>query len=93
MAIRVVQLGSPRGRGEGLRLGTARLLPRGVKKEDYAKKNYFDVWVPAVAPSSGLIAFARSQPWTDKRWASFSHRYLAEMRRPEARRLIDLLVF
>jgi uncharacterized protein YeaO (DUF488 family) len=91
MAIRIVQLGSDRLPDEGLRVGTARLLPRGVRKQDYAKKNYFDVWLPELAPSRGLISFARAQPWTDKRWASFSRRYLAEMRRPEAQHLITLL--
>jgi uncharacterized protein YeaO (DUF488 family) len=91
MAIRVVQLGSPRVPGEGLRLGTARLLPRGVKKGELAKRNYFDVWLPELAPTASLVAFARSQPWNDRRWASFSRRYLSEMRRPVAQRLIELL--
>lgn len=37
------QIGTPRKRGEGLRIGTVRYLPRGVKKKDYAKLDYFDV--------------------------------------------------
>ena len=36
MAIRVVRLGTAKERNEGLRLGTVRLLPRGIKKQDYA---------------------------------------------------------
>ena len=52
--IRVVRLGTPRGRSEGVRLGTVRLLPRGVKKEDYAKREFFDLWLPEVAPSRQL---------------------------------------
>ena len=91
MAIRVVRLGTARQRGEGLRLGTVRLLPRGVKNQDYAKLNYFDVWLPEVAPSRELVSYAQAKPWTDARWAAFTRRYLSEMRRPEARRLIALL--
>ena len=60
--IRVVRLGTPRARGGGLRLGTVRLLPRGVKKEDFAKRDYFDLWLPEVAPSAELVSWALSQP-------------------------------
>src|ERR1044071_8309049 len=91
MAVRVVRIGTPRGRGEGLRIGTVRLLPRGVRKEDYARKNFFDVWLPEVAPTRALVAYARSQPWTDARWAAYTKRYLREMSRPEAQRAITLL--
>jgi uncharacterized protein YeaO (DUF488 family) len=89
--IRVVRLGTPRARGEGLRLGTVRLLPRGVKKGDFAKRDYFDLWLPEVAPSAELVSWALSQPWTDKRWTTFARRYHSEMRKPAAQRLIALL--
>jgi uncharacterized protein YeaO (DUF488 family) len=89
--IRVVRLGTPRARGEGLRLGTVRLLPRGVKKGDFATRDYFDLWLPEVAPSAELVSWALSQPWTDKRWATFARRYHSEMRKPAAQRLIALL--
>ena len=91
MAVRVVRLGTPRARGEGLRIGTVRLLPRGVKKGDYAKRNFFDVWLPEVSPTRELVAYAQARPWTDARWAAFSKKYLREMRRPEAQRVIELL--
>jgi uncharacterized protein YeaO (DUF488 family) len=91
MAIRVVRLGTPKKRDEGLRLGTVRLLPRGVKKHDYAKLNYFDVWLPELSPGRALVSYAQAKPWTDARWAAFARRYLREMSRPEARRLIALL--
>jgi len=84
-------MGTPRSRGEGVRVGTVRLLPRGVKKEDYAKKNFFDVWLPDVAPSRELVAWALAEPWTDTRWAAYAKRYLREMSRPEAQRVIALL--
>ena len=91
MAVRVVRLGTPRARGEGLRIGTVRLLPRGVKKEDYAKRNFFDVWLPEVSPTRPLVAYAQAKPWTDARWAAFRKKYLREMQRPEAQRVIALL--
>jgi len=91
MAIQIVQLGTTRARNEGVRLGTVRLLPRGVKQRDYAGLNYFDVWLPELAPTRALVEYAQAKPWTDERWAVFTRRYLREMRRPEARRLIALL--
>jgi uncharacterized protein YeaO (DUF488 family) len=91
MAVRVVRLGTARERNEGLRLGTVRLLPRGVKKQDYGKLNYFDVWLPELAPSRALVSYARAKPWTDARWAAYKRRHLREMRVPETRRLITML--
>jgi len=91
MAIRVIRLGTPRLRNEGLRLGTVRRPPRGVRREDYASKDYFDLWFPDLAPSAPLASWALSEPFTDKRWATFAKRYRQEMNRPEARRLIALL--
>jgi uncharacterized protein YeaO (DUF488 family) len=90
MAIRIVQLGSPRARGEGLRIGTVRRPPRGVPKNAYAGRDFYDVWLPDVAPSERLVAMAR-QAADEKTWRTFVKRYRAEMRRPEAGRLLDLL--
>jgi uncharacterized protein YeaO (DUF488 family) len=89
--IRIVRLGDPRAAGEGVRLGTVRRPPRGVKKEDFAKLDYFDVWTPDLAPSGPLITWALSEPWTGKRWAAFAKKYRAEMNAPAAQRLIGLL--
>lgn len=88
--IRIVQLGSPRHRDEGLRLGTVRRPPRGVRKENYAKENYYDVWMPELAPSAELFA---NRPATDneKSWLAFARQYEAELKRPEPSRLLDLL--
>ena len=91
MSIRVVRLGTPRRSGEGLRIGTVRRPPRGVRKENYASRNYFDVWLPELAPSAPLVSLALSEPFTPKRWALYERRYLQEMRRPAAKRLIGLL--
>jgi uncharacterized protein YeaO (DUF488 family) len=91
MAVRVIRLGTPRHPGEGVRLGTVRHPPRGVRKQDYAARDYFDVWLPELAPSAPLVAWALSEPLTPKRWAIFERRYRREMRQPVAQRLIGLL--
>ena len=91
MAIRIVRLGESRSPGEGLRLGTVRRPPRGVRKEDYGARDYFDLWLPDLAPSAPLVSWALSQPFTERRWNSYARRYRAEMRKPAARRLISLL--
>lgn len=91
MAIRVVRLGTRRARGEGLRLGTARRPPRGVRKEDFAKRDYYDQWLPLLAPSQPLVSWALSEPWTDQRWARFARNYRREMSAPAPKQLIELL--
>jgi uncharacterized protein YeaO (DUF488 family) len=91
MTMRVVRLGSPRVPSEGLRLGTVRRPPRGVRKEDYSRRDYYDVWMPELAPSGDLVSWALSEPFTDKRWAKYEKAYKAQMRKPAAARLISLL--
>ena len=91
MAIRVVRLGAPRAKGEGLRLGTARRLPRGVRKADYAKRDYFDVWLPELAPSQKLLSYATTEELTGKRWMLFARRYAGEMRKPGPQRMLEVL--
>jgi uncharacterized protein YeaO (DUF488 family) len=91
MSIRIVRLGTPRVEGEGLRLGTVRRPPRGVRKEDYARRDYFDVWFPDVAPSAELVSWALSEPWTDQRWARYVRSYRSEMKEVKSRRLLTLL--
>jgi uncharacterized protein YeaO (DUF488 family) len=85
MAIRIIRLGSPRAADEGLRLGTVRRPPRGVRKADYARRNYYDVWLPDLAPSARLVAQAQ------KNWSGFAKAYRREMKAPAAERLIRLL--
>ncbi len=91
MSVRVVRLGTPRDPDEGLRIGTVRRSPRGVRKEDYAARDYFDVWLPELAPSAPLVSWALSEPFSPKRWAAYERRYRREMRQPAAQRLIALL--
>jgi uncharacterized protein YeaO (DUF488 family) len=90
MAIRIIRLGTPRAADEGLRIGTVRRPPRGVPKAEFASRDFYDVWLPDIAPSDQLVKLARSA--TDsKGWSSFVKRYRAEMKRPPASRLLDLL--
>lgn len=91
MPVRIVRLGSPRTESEGLRLGTARRLPRGVRKSEYAKRDYFDAWFPELAPSQKLLSYAMAQALEGKRWAAFRKRYTSEMRKPGPQRLLEVL--
>jgi uncharacterized protein YeaO (DUF488 family) len=91
MALRVVRLGTPRARGEGLRIGTVRHPPRGVPRAERARRDYFDVWLPELAPSAEVVSEALSRPWTEARWRQFARRYRREMSAPGARRLIEML--
>ena len=74
-----------------MRIGTARRPPRGVRKSDYARLDYYDVWLPELAPSQKLVTWALSQPWTDSRWQRFARTYRREMSEPSAQRLLELL--
>jgi uncharacterized protein YeaO (DUF488 family) len=91
MAIRIVRLGSPRERGEGIRLGTVRRPPRGVPKAETASRSFYDVWLPEIAPSETLLKRAQASQGDPTRWKSFVSRYRGEMKRPEARHVLDLL--
>ena len=91
MTVRVVRLGTPRAPGEGPRLGTVRRPPRGVKKADFGRLNYYDLWLPLLSPSQAVVTRAMSQPWTEARWKKFVGDYRREMSQPAARQLIELL--
>lgn len=90
MTARIVRLGTPRLRGEGLRIGTVRHPPRGVPKEKFASGNWYDVWFPNLAPSAVTVNLGRKAE-TDREWSMFEKRYLKEMASPEASRTLDLL--
>ena len=91
MAIRVVRLGEPRAPGEGVRLGTVRRPPRGVPKSEFARRDYYDVWLPELAPSAQIVSWAMMDPWTDARWKRFVRAYRKEMREPGPRHLLSTL--
>ncbi len=90
MTIRVVRLGSPRVRGEGVRLGTVRRPPRGVPKSRFKEENWYDVWLPNLAPSDALRKTFLASALPNRRRA-FEQKYRAEMKRPEATHVLDAL--
>ncbi len=90
MAIRVVRLGSPRLPDEGLRIGTVRRPPRGVPKAEFAKRDFYDVWLPTLSPSAETVKLGLSAD-TDRDWARFIKRYRAEMAKPEPGAILNLL--
>ena len=90
MTIRIVRLGSPREPAEGLRIGTVRRPPRGVKKEDYAAKDIYDVWFPNLSPSEELVKEALSAS-DDRSWRAFKRKFLAELKAPGPSKDLDLL--
>jgi uncharacterized protein YeaO (DUF488 family) len=90
MAIRIVRLGTPRARDEGLRIGTVRKPPRGVPKSRFASDDWYDVWFPNLAPSLPTMKLGLSAA-TDKAWSAFVRKYRAEMAKPDASRTLDLL--
>jgi uncharacterized protein YeaO (DUF488 family) len=90
MTVRIVRLGTPRVSGEGVRIGTVRRPPRGVPKAQYAAQNWYDVWLPNLAPSAETVKLGHAAT-TEREWAAFMRKYRAEMRSPENSRTLDLL--
>jgi len=90
MSVRIVRLGSARARGEGLRIGTVRHPPRGVPKRELASRDYYDVWLPELAPSAAAVKLARAAT-SERQWAAFARRYRSEMKASGPTRLLDLL--
>jgi len=88
--VRIVRLGSPRKPGEGLRIGTVRYPPRGVRKADLARRDFYDVWLPNLAPSPETLKRGLGAE-SDAEWKRFARRYRAEMAKPEPGRVLDLL--
>lgn len=90
MSIRVVRFGTPKHREEGVRVGTVRRPPRGVPKEEYAERGYYDTWLPELAPTPELMKLGKAAQ-SDADWETFRKDYRSEMSTPDKRRLLDLL--
>jgi uncharacterized protein YeaO (DUF488 family) len=90
VSIRVVRLGTARAAGEGLRIGTVRRPPRGVPKADFASGNWYDVWLPDLAPSEALVKLGQRAE-DEKDWKTFARKYRKEMASPGKARILDLL--
>jgi uncharacterized protein YeaO (DUF488 family) len=90
MPVLIVRLGSSRQLREGLRLGTVRRPPRGVPKAEYASRDFYDVWLPNLAPSRQLMKQGQSAQ-DDKAWSAFQRKFRSEMNQSGAEKIIDLL--
>lgn len=88
MNLQTYRYGAPRGETEGLRIGTARFLPRGVRREDWQKKGYFDLWLPLLAPDPEAIKKFLSGRMT---FQTFARHYRARLKNKECRHVIELL--
>lgn len=71
---------APKG---ALRLATVRYLPRGMSEAERKKRDLYDIWLPLLAPSPELLAWAKKQgfPQSDneKAWLGFKQRFAKEM--------------
>lgn len=90
MSIFIIQLGTPRRPGEGLRLGTVRRPPRGIPKSEFAKLDYYDIWFPNLSPSTELVQEAK-QAEDAQAWAAFRRKFRSQMSEPDRSRELDLL--
>jgi len=90
MAIRIVRLGTERLAGEGVRLGTVRRPPRGVLKTEYASKNFYDVWLPVLAPSAASVEQALTAR-SERDWNRFVRKYRREMAATSGSAVLDTL--
>jgi uncharacterized protein YeaO (DUF488 family) len=91
MALRIVRLGEPRAAREGLRIGTVRRPPRGVPKTEFAARDFYDVWLPDLAPSEALLKSAPQAVVDARSWKAFTRRFRAELARPQAKHMLDLI--
>jgi len=90
MTVRIVRLGTPRAKDEGVRLGTVRRPPRGVPKSEFAKRDYYDVWFPTLAPSPATLKLGLAAK-TPAQWARFAKKYRSEMAKPDASHAAQVL--
>ncbi len=90
MAVRIVRLGSPRVPDEGVRIGTVRRPPRGVPKAEFAAQNWYDIWLPNLAPSPETMKLGQAATTPAQR-AAFTRKYRAEMTAPDNSHVIELL--
>ena len=90
MTVRIVRLGTPRAKNEGIRIGTVRHPPRGVPRSQYASRDWYDVWFPTLAPSAELLKLGRAAR-TEAEWRAFLRKFKAEMSNAASSRALDLL--
>lgn len=90
MAVSIVQLGTERKHQNELRLGTVRRPPRGVKKTDYSKLNFYDLWIPILSPSAELMKIGKESS-SEADWLKFKKKFKAELSKGDAMIIIELI--
>ena len=90
MSVRSVRLGTARVESEGLRIGTVRRPPRRVPKIEFASQDWYDVWLPNLAPAVETMKLGQ-EATTAAQWAVFSKRYRCEMGTPDNAHILHLL--
>jgi uncharacterized protein YeaO (DUF488 family) len=61
-----------------------------VPKSQHARQDWYDVWLPNLAPSASLMRDASIED-DGTGWSRFERRFTAELRRPEPSHLLDTL--
>ena len=61
-----------------------------MPRSEFASRNYYDVWLPNLAPSEVLLKAGRAAE-DAAGWRGFVRRYESEMKNPENGRVLDLL--
>jgi len=61
-----------------------------LRKSEYASKNFYDIWLPTLAPSAGLVKLAQGAK-SEREWNRFMKKYRAEMATSETKAALDLL--
>jgi uncharacterized protein YeaO (DUF488 family) len=64
--------------------------PRGVPRTEFAKKNYYDVWLPVLSPSAETVKLGQGAK-NDREWSRFVKKYRAEMEKPDASAVLNVL--
>ena len=90
MTVRIVRLGTGRLADEGLRIGTVRRPPRGVPKSKFSSGNWYDAWLPELAPSEATVKIGLKAE-TEVQWRVFVRRYEREMKAATPARLLEVL--
>jgi uncharacterized protein YeaO (DUF488 family) len=61
-----------------------------VPKDEFASRDWYDVWLPDLAPSLETMKLGRAAA-TPAQWAAFVRKYRSEMAKPGNSRVIELL--
>jgi uncharacterized protein YeaO (DUF488 family) len=61
-----------------------------VPKAQFASKNFYDVWLPALAPSPELVKQALAAR-SERDWKRFTAKYRREMAATDEKAMLDVL--